>query len=90
MASSCRVTLDKFSPNHSFARQMLRGPVAEGLVRRAGRDVLARARSMYGATGYDMEVRTGSQRVHAFVYTADVHAMRSNLLHNTLSKALKR
>ena len=89
MASSCKVTLDRFKPSEAFARQVLRGPVAKRLVRTAGERVRARASSMYGAKGYGLKVKVGSKRVRAYVYTADRHAMRSNLVHNTLAKSVK-
>lgn len=89
MASSCKVTLDRFEPSEAFARQMLRGPVAERLVRTAGERARAKASSMYGAESYGLRVKVGSQRVRAYVYAADLHAMRSNLVHNTLAKSVK-
>lgn len=89
MASSCKVTLDRFEPSEAFARQMLRGPVAERLVRTAGERARAKASSMYGAERYGLRVKAGSKRVRAYVYAADLHAMRSNLVHNTLAKSVK-
>lgn len=80
--------LDRFDFSSSYAKATLRGPIARSLVQSKGEQVRARAASMYGASGYGMRVRVGSTRVRAFVYTADLHAMRSNRLHNTLRKAL--
>lgn len=84
-----KVRLKHWDASSEYARQLLRGPVAQSLVRDAGERVLARASSMYGAKNYGLEVKVGSKRVRAYVYTADRHAMRSNLVHNTLAKSVK-
>lgn len=84
-----KVTLDSFRPSSAFALALLRGPVAERLVRARGELVRARAASMYGATGYGLRVKVGARRVRALVHTSDLHAMRSNMLHQTLRKAVR-
>ena len=43
---------------------------------------------MYDASAYGLRAKEGARRVRAIVYTADMHAARSNLRHNTLRKAM--
>lgn len=50
--------------------------------------IRARAASMYGAKSYGVRIKVGQTRARAIVYTASRHAMRSNISHNTLQKAL--
>lgn len=79
--------LDRYAPSNSGIKALLKGNVAESIVRTQANRVRARARSMFGAKSYGVRVKVGANRVRGFVYTADKYAMRSNLKHNTLAKA---
>lgn len=82
-----KVALQRWQKSARFAGEVLRGASAESLVRQRGRELQARANSMYGAHGYGLKVVRGKSRVHAFVYTGDMHSLRSNFVHQTLRKA---
>lgn len=81
------VKLDAFKKNNYFVAHMLKSNFAKRLVMARGQLVQKKANSMYGAHSYGLRTKT-TNRVRAYVYTGDTHAMRSNLLHNTLKKSL--
>lgn len=88
MASGIQVKLDKWKPSSVYARSLLRGPTAQRIVTGPGQKVRANAASMFGATGYGIKLKVGSTRARMIIYTQDLHAMRSNMVHNTLAKAV--
>lgn len=85
-----KVELQRWAKNATFAGQILKGAAAEGLVRKKGQELQAKADSMYGAKGYGLSVERGAGRVHAFVYTGNMHCVNSNFVHQTLKKAVGR
>lgn len=83
------VRVDEYRASRVSAKAILNSePVQRALREEAGL-IRARASTMYGATRYEAKVRPGKKRAHAFVYTADRYAMRSNALHRTLEKAVR-
>lgn len=51
--------------------------------------IAANANGMFDADGYMVSPgRPGKNRCHAIVYTGDTHTVNSNIVHNTLLKAL--
>ena len=78
----------RFAPDRAFPRMMLKSPAARALCLARGEGIRARAASMYDASAYGLRAKEGARRVRAIVYTADMHAARSNLRHNTLRKAM--
>ena len=68
--------------------ELLKGDKMQRKLLRKAEKVRDRASSMYGGRRYGARVTVGKKRAHGVVYTADRHAMRSNVLHNTLQKAL--
>ena len=89
MASGGAARLDRFELRSAGIRAILKSPAAGGLSKERAEEVREAAARMYGAANYGVRVRQGQNRVRAYVYTADLHAMRSNALHGTLAKALK-
>jgi hypothetical protein len=82
------VKLERYEPNRAFKRALLTSGPVRSLVANHGEQIRSRAAGMFGATAYGVHVKTGQERVHAFVYTADRHAMASNVKHNTLLKSV--
>ena len=81
----------KFKLKPSGVYEILNGAGAQALTTQAAQEIQGRASSMFGASNYGLsEARPGKHRCHAIVYTADLHAMRSNALHQTLQKSLGR
>ena len=68
---------------------ILTGAKTQEVLRKSAEKIRARAASMYGAKDYGVKVIVGKNRAHAVVYTASVHAINSNALHNTLQKAAR-
>lgn len=78
-----------YKPNKAFKKQLLNSSGVMSCVNEHAMPILRRASGMFDASGYDMSpARPGKVRCHAIVHTADLHAMRSNRVHNTLLKAM--
>lgn len=84
MASNVR-----YKPNVEGMKQMLNTPEVRGVLMDAANNVAARANGMFDASGYGVSAGSRSEFPKAFVYTGDIHTMRSNRLHNTLLKSLQ-
>ena len=86
MASGCKVV---YKPNFAGIRSVLNGEGAQAAVNQAAQEIHGRACGMFGASNYGIsEARPGKNRCHAIVYTADIYAIRSNALHQTLQKSI--
>lgn len=83
-----QLALERFRRSPEFKASLLKSARVRDLVTRRAEDVRAAASSMYGATAYEVDVKEGTERVRAFVHTADMRAVRSNFAHQTLEKAL--
>ena len=88
MTASIGVSV-KYKPNKAFKRQLLNSSGVMSYVNEVTAPIARRAAGMFDASDYVMKpAQAGKERCHALVVTGDVHAMRSNALHNTLLKAL--
>lgn len=80
----------RYVPNRGFKAVLLNSAGVMAAVDEAAAPIQRRAASMFGATAYVLrKAQPGKVRCHAFVATADRHAMNSNAMHMTLQKALK-
>ena len=86
MASGCKVV---YKPKKAGMRMILNSAGMQAAVTAAAQEIQGRASSMFGASNYGIsEARPGKFRCHAIVYTADIYAIRSNALHQTLQKSI--
>ena len=82
----CKVV---YKPKKAGMRMILNSAGMQEAVTAAAREIQGRASSMFGADNYGLrEAKPGKFRCHAFVYTGDLHAIRSNALHQTLQKSI--
>lgn len=88
MADRIDMKLEKLELSSAGCKAILNGGPVLGMLDEQGEKVRGRASSMYNASAYGKTTRAGASRGHSFVYTADKHAMASNRVHNTLSKAV--
>lgn len=79
---------EKYQPKSAGMKMILKSPASLALVSAKAARVAQKANSMYGASSYKVHAKMGAERAHAFVYTGDRYAMRSNAKHNTLQKAM--
>ncbi|ACV22571.1 Uncharacterised protein [Slackia heliotrinireducens] len=78
-----------YRPNKAFARTVLNDGAVCALADAKADEICARAVGMYDATGYSVrKAKPGKKRCHAFVHTADMHAVNSNRVHSTLLKSI--
>lgn len=78
----------EYKPNAKGMKQMLNTPEVRGVLMDAANEIAARANGMFDADGYRVRAGSRSEFPKAFVYTGDLHTIRSNRLHNTLQKSL--
>lgn len=81
----------RFKPSRAGMTEILTSPATQALIQSHVERTIAVARSMHAAQGYEGNTIVGSgskPRAHGMVWTADLHAKRSNAKHNTLIKAL--
>lgn len=72
----------------SKARALLKNPAMGALLLARAKIIAARANGMYSAKGYNTRLKMGHERLRAYVYTSSIHAIRSNVAHDTLKKAV--
>ncbi|KXB34381.1 hypothetical protein HMPREF3192_00933 [Atopobium deltae] len=77
----------KYKPN-KVRTAILSSIATKALIRAKAERIAKKANAMYGAKGYRVRIKQGQTRARAYVYTGDLHSMRSNRIHNTLQKAL--
>lgn len=69
-------------------RALLKNPAMGALLLARAKVIAARANGMYDAKGYSTRLKMGRERLRAYVYTSTIHAVRSNIAHDTLKKAV--
>lgn len=77
-----------FSLKRAVAKDIMNLPLVARKVHNTAERIAATANGMYDASGYGVSDGTHGNRAHSFVYTGDMHTIKSQHAHSTLQKAL--
>ena len=77
-----------YKPNPKGVKEMLNTQAVRNLLMKSAGELAERANGMYDASGYGVAAGSRSEFPKAFVYTGDIHTIRSNRLHMTLEKVI--